>query len=68
MTWRANGCSEVRDLIVMEQVIDMLPLEVRVFVKERQPALKQQNLLTTIGKRGNHHSEDEWSLIDHKLD
>ncbi len=28
---------EVRDLIVMEQVIDMLPLEVRVFVRERQP-------------------------------
>ncbi|XP_064399260.1 uncharacterized protein LOC135345747 [Halichondria panicea] len=28
---------EVRDLIVMEQVIDMLPLEVRIFVKERQP-------------------------------
>ncbi len=50
----AETVDEVRNLIVMEQVIDMLPLEVR-------DKTTWHDLLTT------NHSEDEWSRIDHKL-
>ena len=28
---------QVKDLIVMEQLVDMFPIDVRIFVRERQP-------------------------------
>lgn len=33
----STSMEEVKDLIVMEQLINMLPLDVRIFVKERKP-------------------------------
>ena len=37
-----TSVAEVKDLVVMEQLINMLPVDVRIFVKERKPKTSEE--------------------------
>ena len=39
-----TSIEQMKDLVVMEQLIDMLPFDVRVFVRERKPHQVQKQL------------------------
>jgi hypothetical protein len=60
-----QGCEDVKTVkntIVMEQLIDMLPSHVRVWVKERKPkSSKEAGEFADdyFQARGEHHSQPE---------